>query len=125
MKTVTIIIRTLIGLLLIYVAVGYFLKLMPEPSTTGDFKAFNVGVVSSEYIMPAAKFIELLCGLAFIFDLYVTLASILILPIILNILFLDYYLTPQAMPISIFLFLGNFFLIYKHWDNYKSLFSRK
>ena len=125
MKTVTIIIRTLIGLLLIIVAVGYFLKLMPEPATTGDFKAFNVGVVSSEYIMPAAKFIELLCGLAFIFDLYVTLASILILPIILNILFLDYYLTPEAMPIAIFLFLGNFFLIYKHWDNYKLLFSRK
>jgi ethanolamine transporter EutH len=125
MKTVTIIIRTLIGLLLISVAIGYFLKLMPEPITNGDFKAFNVGVVSSEYIMPAAKFIELLCGLAFIFDLYVTLASILILPIILNIIFLDYYLTPQAMPIAIFLFLGNFFLIYKHWDNYKSLFSRK
>ena len=125
MKTVTIIIRTLIGLLLLIVAIGYFLKLMPEPVTNGDFKAFNVGVVSSEYIMPAAKFIELLCGLAFIFDLYVTLASILILPIILNILFLDYYLTPEAMPIAIFLFLGNFFLIYKHWDNYKSLFSRK
>ena len=125
MKTVTIIIRTLIGLLLLIVAIGYFLKLMPEPVTNGDFKAFNVGVVSSEYIMPAAKFIELLCGLAFIFDLYVTLASILILPIILNILFLDYYLTPEAMPIAIFLFLGNFFLIYKHWDNYKLLFSRK
>ncbi|WP_395050032.1 DoxX family protein [Flavobacterium sp.] len=125
MKTVTIIIRTLIGLLLISVAIGYFLNLMPEPVTNGDFKAFDVGAVSSAYIMPAAKFIELLCGLAFIFDLYVTLASILILPIIMNILFLDYYLTPQAMPIAIFLFLGNFFLIYKHWDNYKSLFSRK
>ncbi|MBF2709481.1 DoxX family protein [Flavobacterium soyangense] len=125
MKTVTIIIRTLIGLLLVSVAIGYFLKLMPEPVTNGDFKAFNVGVVSSEYIMPMAKFVELLCGLAFIFDLYVTLASILILPIILNILFLDYYLTPEAMPIAIFLFLGNFFLIYKHWDNYKSIFSLK
>lgn len=125
MKIVTIIIRSLIGLLLLFVSVGYFLNLMPEPVTTGDFKAFDVGLVSSAYIMPIAKFIEMLCGLAFIFDLYVTLASILILPIVLNILFLDYYLTPQALPISIFLFLGNFFLIYKHWDNYERLFSRK
>lgn len=125
MKIVTIIIRTLIGLLLLSLAVGYFLKLMPEPTTNGNFKAFEIGAVSSVYIMPIAKFVELLCGLAFIFDLYVTLASILILPIVLNILFLDYYLTPQALPISIFLFLGNFFLIYKHWDNYKGLFSRK
>jgi len=125
MKIATIIIRTLIGLLLLFVSIGYFLNLMPEPATTGDFKAFEVGAVSSVYLMPIAKSIELLCGLAFVFDCYVTLASILILPIILNILFVDYYLTPQALPISIFLFLGNLFLIYKHWNNYKRIFSLK
>jgi len=125
MKIVTIIIRTLIGLLLLFVSISYFLKLTPEPVTTGDFKAFDVGLVSSVYLMPIARFVELLCGLSFIFDRYVTLTSILILPIILNILFLDYYLTPRALPISIFLFFGNFFLIYKHWNNYKSLFSLK
>lgn len=125
MKTTTIIIRTLIGLLLLFVSIGYFLKLMPEPTANGNFKAFDVGLVSAVYLMPLAKFVELLCGLSFISDRYVTLASILILPIILNIVFLDYFLTPQAMPISIFLFSGNFFLIYKHWDNYKSLFSLK
>jgi len=125
MKIITIIIRTLIGILLLVLAIGYFLKLMPEPTTNGDFKAFEVGAISSAYIMPTAKLVEFLCGISFITDRYVTLASILILPIILNILFLDYYLTPQALPISIFLFLGNFFLIYKHWNNYKSLFSLK
>jgi glycerol-3-phosphate acyltransferase PlsY len=125
MKTAILIIRTLIGLLLLFLSIGYFLKLMPEPVSNGEFQAFDAGAVSSIYIIPIAKFVELLCGLAFVFDLYVTLASILILPIILNILFLDYYLTPQAMPIAIFLFLGNFFLIYKHWKNYKRLFSQK
>ena len=125
MKIAIIIIRTLIGLLLLTVSAGYFLSLMPEPVTTGEFKAFEVGAISSTYLMPIAKFIELLCGLAFIFDYYVTLASILVLPIILNILFVDYYLKPQALPISIFLFLGNLFLIYKHWNNYKSIFSLK
>ncbi|MFI0491097.1 DoxX family protein [Flavobacterium sp.] len=125
MKIVTIIIRTLIGLLLLFVSIGYFLKLTPEPVTTGDFKAFDVGIVSAVYLMPIARFIELLCGLSFILDRYVTLTSILILPIILNILFLDYYLTPKALPIALFLFFGNFFLIYKHWNNYKSLFSLK
>lgn len=125
MKNVTIVIRTLIGLLLLLVSISYFLKLTPEPVTTGDFKAFDVGLVSATYLMPIARFVELLCGLSFILDRYVTLTSILILPIILNILFLDYYLTPRALPIAIFLFLGNLFLIYKHWNNYKSLFSLK
>ena len=125
MKTVTAIIRILIGLLLLSVSLAYFLKLMPEPVTQGDFKAFQVGLVPSTYLMPIAKSIELACGIAFIFDRFVTLASILVLPIILNILFVDYFLTPQALPISIFLFLGNFFLIYKHWNNYKSIFAIK
>ncbi|TRX16015.1 DoxX family protein [Flavobacterium franklandianum] len=123
MKIVTIIIRTLIGLLLLALAIGYFMNLMPEPTTNGNFKAFEIGAVSSAYIMPMAKLVTFFCGLSFITDRFVTLSSILILPVILNILFLDYYLTPQALPISIFLFLGNFFLIYKHWNNYKSIFS--
>lgn len=125
MKTVTIIVRILIGLLLLSVSIAYFFKLMPEPINTGEFKAFQVGLVPSSYLMPIAKSIELLCGLAFLFDRYVTLASILVLPIILNIIFIDYYLTPQALPISLFLFFGNFFLIYKHWNNYKSIFAVK
>lgn len=125
MKIATLIIRIVIGLLLLFVSIGYFLKLMPEPVTNSDFKAFEVGLVSSAYLMPLAKFVELLCGLAFISNRFVTLASILILPITVNILFLDYYLTPRALPISIFVFFGNLFLIYKHWDNYKRVFAVK
>lgn len=123
MKIATIIIRTLIGLLLLYASIGFFLKLMPEPVTTGDFKAFQVGLIASTYLMPLAKSIELLCGLAFVFGRYVTLANIIILPITLNILFINFFLTPEGIPIALFLFLGNLFLIYKHWKNYKSLFT--
>jgi putative oxidoreductase len=122
MKIATIIIRTLIGLLLLYASISFFFKLTPEPVTTGDFKAFQVGLVASTYLMPLAKAIELLCGLAFIIGRYVTLASILILPITLNILFINFFLAPEGIPIALFLFLGNLFLIYRNWDNYKGLF---
>jgi uncharacterized membrane protein YphA (DoxX/SURF4 family) len=122
MKIATIIIRTLIGLLLVFASIGFFLKLMPEPTTTGDFKAFQVGLVASTYLMPLAKSIELLCGLSFIFGRYVTLANILILPITLNILFINFFLTPEGIPIALFMFIGNIFLIYRYWNNYKSLF---
>ncbi|POY36184.1 DoxX family protein [Flavobacterium alvei] len=125
MKILTIIIRTAIGLLLLSVAIGYFLKLTPEPVTNGNFKAFEIGFVSSEYLIPIVKFVTLLCGLAFVFDRYITIASLLILPFTINALFLDYYLTPQALPVSIFVFLGNFFIIYLHRKNYKKLFKVK
>jgi uncharacterized membrane protein YphA (DoxX/SURF4 family) len=123
MKIATIIIRTLIGLLLLFASISYFLHLMPEPETTGNFKAFNVGLVASTYIMPLAKTIELLCGLAFVSGRFVTLANILIMPITLNILFINFFLSPDGIPIAILLFLGNLFLIYRYWNNYKSLFT--
>ena len=125
MKIAIIIIRSLIGLLLLFASVSFFLKLAPEPEATGNFKAFNVGLMASTYLMPLAKSIELLCGLAFITNRYVTLANILIMPITINILFINYFLAPSGMPIAIFMFLGNVFLIYSYWANYKSLFIAK
>jgi putative oxidoreductase len=125
MKTITIIIRTLIGLLFLITSIGFFLKLFPEPSTTGDFKAFQVGIVASTYLMPLAKSIELLCGLSFVSGRFVTLANLLILPVTINILFINFFLTPSGLPLALFVFLGNIFLIYTHWENYKSIFSVK
>jgi uncharacterized membrane protein YphA (DoxX/SURF4 family) len=125
MKIAIIIIRTLIGLILLYASVSFFLKLAPESEVTGNFKAFNVGLVASTYLIPLAKSIELLCGLSFITGRYVTLSNILILPITLNILFINFFLSPEGIPVAVFLFLGNLFLIYSHWENYKGLFIAK
>lgn len=122
MKITTHIIRTLIGLLLLFAAVSFFLKLVPEPVTTGDFKAFQVGLVASTYLMPLAKGLELLCSLAYVTNRFVTLANLIILPITINILLINIFLSPENIPIGLFIFMGNLFLIYRHWDNYKPLF---
>jgi putative oxidoreductase len=123
MKIVTIIVRTLIGLLLLYASISFFLKLAPEPETTGNFKAFNTGLIASAYLIPLAKAVELLCGLSYISGKYVTLANIIILPITLNILLINYFMMPETLPIAIAIFLGNLFLIYRYWNNYKTVFT--
>ena len=123
MKIATIIVRVLIGLLLLVSSVGYFFNLFPEQETTGNFKVFNIGLIASTYLLPLAKTIEFLCGIAFVSGRYVTLANILILPITMNILCINYFLSPEGLPIAILLFAANLFLIYRHWDNYRSLFK--
>ena len=125
MKIAIIIIRTLIGLLFVFTSIGFFLNLMPEPVATGNFKAFQIGLVASSYLIPLAKGVELLCGLSFISGRYVTLANIAILPVTINILLINFFLTPENLPIALFVFLGNIFLIFSHWGNYKSLFVAK
>lgn len=123
MKIAAIIIRTMLGLLFLYTSLSYFFHLTPEPASTGEFKAFQVGLVASMYLFPLAKAIELLCGLSFITGKYITLANIMIFPVTLNILLINYFLTPENLPIAIFVFVGNIFLIFTHWKNYKGLFK--
>ena len=125
MKITTIVIRTLIGLLFLFTSIGFFLKLFPEPEFEGNFKAFQVGIVASTYLIPLAKSVELLCGLSFVSGRYVTLANILIFPVTINILFINFFLTPEGLPLALFVFFGNLFLIYSHWENYKGLFKAK
>jgi uncharacterized membrane protein YphA (DoxX/SURF4 family) len=123
MKIAVIIIRTMLGLLFLYTSLSYFLHLTPEPATTGEFKAFQLGLLASMYLLPLAKAVELLCGLSFLTGKYMTLANIMIFPVTLNILLINYFLTPENLPIAIFVFVGNLFLIYTHWENYKGLFK--
>ena len=123
MKLATTIVRVLLGALFIYASVSFFLKLAPEPETTGAFKAFQVGLVSAEYIMPLAKAIELLCGLSFLSGKFVSLANLVILPVSLNILLINLFMTPEHLPIALFVIFGNLFLIYVYWGNYKGIFT--
>ncbi|MES2747647.1 MAG: DoxX family membrane protein [Bacteroidota bacterium] len=123
MKIAAIIVRTLLGVLFIYASVMFFLKKAPETEVTGDFKAFQVGMIASHYLMPLAKGLELICGLAFLSGRYVTLASIIILPVTLNILLININMTPDYLPLGILVFAGNLFLIYYYRQNYKSLFA--
>lgn len=125
MKIAAIIIRTLLGVLFIYASVMFFLKKAPETEVTGDFKAFQVGMIASNYLMPLAKGLELICGLAFLSGRFVTLASLIILPVTLNILLININMTPENLPIGIFVFAGNLFMIYYYRENYRTLFAMK
>lgn len=123
MKIATLIIRLLLGGLFTVFSIMFFLKLAPEQESTGDFKAFQVGLVASEYLLPLVKALELLCGISFLTGKYVTLANIIILPVSLNILLVNYFLIPEGLPIAILILLCNTFLIYRYWENYKSVFT--
>jgi len=51
------------------------------------------------------------------------LANIVLLPVSLNILFINVFLAPEGTPIALFLLLVNVFMIYKDWDSYEQLFT--
>jgi uncharacterized membrane protein YphA (DoxX/SURF4 family) len=125
MKIAIIFVRTLIGLLFIFASATYFLNLVSEPELTGNAKTFTDGIMASGYLMPLAKAFELLCGLAFVTGRFVPLAVVLVMPIAVNILFINIFLMRDGLPVVIPLFLGILFLAYANRKSYEPLLASK
>ena len=121
MKIAVIIIRILMGLLFLMGSVIFFLNLYPKPELTGSVKLFNDGVEASVYLMPLIKSVELIFSIAFLSGRFVTLATVVIFPITVNIMLFHSFLAPEGLPTGIFLLLGNLFLAYTYRRNYATL----
>ncbi len=125
MKIIVTIIRILMGLLFLFASVTFFFKLMPQPELQGNAKLFMQGMEASVYLMPTVKLIELICALALISGRFVPLATVMIFPIILNILLLNAFVDPKNVPMGIVLLLANLFLAYAYRKNYATLVAWK
>jgi putative oxidoreductase len=123
MKNVIVFFRITLGLILITLPVCYFFKLLPELENTGNFQAFQIGTISSTYLTPITKVVQFLCGLSFLSKKYITLANLIILPVTINFLFINYYTSSSiAFAFSFFIFSGNIVMFYAYWKHYKHLF---
>jgi len=123
MRIATVVVRTLMGLLFIFASVTYLFKLIMPPPQTGAMKVFSDGLDASVYMMPVVKVIELLCGLAFVSGRFVTLASVLIAPIIVNIVLVHAFLAPEGLPAALFLVIANSLVAWSLRERYKALFT--
>ncbi len=125
MKIALIIVRTLMGFLFLFASITYLFKIFPLPEVTGNVKVFRDGMEASGYLMYLVKAIELVCGLAFVSGRYVTLAVVLIAPIIVNIFCFHLFLDPKGLPVGILLVLANLFIAYNYRKNFESVFEAK
>ena len=125
MKIAVIIVRSLLGALFLFASITFFLKLITPPPATGAMKIFSDGLEASRYLMPTVKIIELLCGLLFITGRFVPLATILIAPIIVNIVLVNAFLAPEGLPVAFFLVFANSFIAWHHRESYKPLFKSR
>lgn len=125
MKVASIIIRVLMGLMFAFASIAFFFKLIDVPEPTGNVKIFNDGIIASVYLMPTVKVFELLCALAFLTGRFVPLATVIIFPIILNILLFHVFLQPSGIPLAVLLMFGDLFLAYYYRDKYKPMLAAK
>ena len=131
MRIATIAVTILLGLLLLFASVTYFLftfGITPPPSMEGmsdGVMKWNAGAEATVYLMPLVKTVELLCGILFLTRSYVALANLVILPVAINAFLFHVFLGPETIAMAALLLVWNLFLIYAYRSKYAALFTRK
>ena len=125
MKIAMIIVRTLMGLFLLFASVSYFFDLVKAPPVMPEaVVTYNKGIAVA-HIMPIVKGIELICGLLLLIGRFATLATLVIFPITVNILLMHAYADPANIGGGIILLVFNLFMAYYYRKNYAPLFAMK
>jgi len=123
MKIATIIVRVLLGLFLLFASLSYFFKFGEQPTPTGEMAVVMSGFMATKYLFPLAKVVELLSGLSYVSGKFIKLFNLVLLPVSVNILFINAFLAPENLPVALFLLIGNLFLMYTNWNSYKGILS--
>ena len=77
-------IQVITGLLLVLFGLNGFLQFLAMPPANEALAAFGTAVYKTGYIFPIMAFLELIAGLAFIFNKYSALMAVLLMPVMLN-----------------------------------------
>lgn len=123
MKIFIAVLRVLMGALLVFSSIAFFLKLMPQQPLDGNAKLFVEGLFASGYLMLVVKVVELLVGIALITNRFVPLALVVIFPITINIVLFHVFLAPDNLVMPLFLLFANLFLAVRYKDSYKHILA--
>ncbi len=128
MKIAVTIVRVLLGALFVFsaVVVLFNIKMGPPPQMTPQAAAFSEAMMSTGYLMTLVKVTELICGILLIVNFWAPLATVILFPVSVNIVFFHVCLTePKDIPMSIVVILANLFLAFAYRKNYVGLLMTK
>ena len=95
--------RFLLGLILIFSGVNYFLGILTWFEMTSEARNFIGALLNTNYIFPLVKSIEILAGLLFLLNRFVILASLIIFPGIINIFLFHAFLDFNGLYMAVLL----------------------
>ena len=126
MKTITLILRVLLGLIYLVFGLDYFLHFIPyQPNHTGAAAALKDGLMATGYLYPMMKVIQIVGGISLIINRYAPFSAVVLFPISLNVFLFHTVLVPSGWFMGVLLFLPNLFLGYAYRKYYSGMFVKK
>ena len=120
------IVRTLMGLgFTAFGVIGLF-HLMPQPKTLPPGVAeFMGGLQASRYFLPLLFATQLLVGILLLFNLFVPLALVLIMPVLVNIILYHIFLDPSGIVPGAILMAFDLYLAWVYRKAYRPLLTMR
>jgi putative oxidoreductase len=118
MKTVNLIIRILLGLLLLVTGLNKFLQFMPMPEMTEQAQQTMMAFVQTGYIMNIVAIVEIVVGLLLIINKYTALSLVILFPIMLNAFLFHLFLDVAGIGGSVMAITFNIYLMIAYRDRY-------
>jgi putative oxidoreductase len=123
MKTFTLVMRLLLGLVYLVFSLNAFFNFIPMPPIPEKAAMFIGALYASGYAMYTVKFFEIITAVFLLLNRFTPLALVILFPISLNIFLFGLFLNPAGLPIGIFVLAANLFLMFVNIKAYKPLFK--
>lgn len=113
--------RFVMGIIFVVFGFNYFLQFLPMPQMTQAAGKFIGALIQTGYLFPWLKVTEIVCGALFLLNRFVPLATVIIAPVIFNILLFHLFLAPSGLLIPVILLVSWIIIVVKRQDDYKGL----
>jgi uncharacterized membrane protein YphA (DoxX/SURF4 family) len=123
MKIVTVIVRSLMGLVFVIFGLNLFLHFLPNPAEPPAAADFLGALFRSGYFLPLLGATQVVSGALLLAGIMVPFALVLIAPVIVNILMFHLFLAPDGLPVAGIVVACEVFLVWVHRDAFAPLFS--
>jgi len=121
MKIVNLVARILFGAAFVTSGLNFFSHFFDMPPMEGAPLAFMTGVSKASYFMPLLGATQALCGLLILINKWQALATIMIFPVVLNIVLFHASIEPKGLPMALVFLAMNLILANANKEKYKAL----
>ena len=114
--------RILLGLFVLVFGINKFAHFMPDPEMSADAGAYFGALMSSKTLVLVAL-VEIVAGLALIFNKYGALMAIILMSVSVNAVLFHAVLDPAGIAGALVLIVLNIIVLYGYKNKYKDLLS--
>lgn len=121
MRTITIILRTFLGLIFFVFGMNGLLHFLPTPAQPPAAGAFFGALAATGYMLPLIMSTEIIGGALLLTGFFVPLALVMLAPVIVNIVAFHLFLAPGGLPLAIVVAALEVALAWLHGEAFRSL----